>query len=61
MERKRETGKRLQEVAVKTRLEKVVRQEEELVVFTELKASGRTGRKVDYDVRALLPLLARCQ
>ncbi|KAI5479257.1 actin-related protein 5 [Pseudohyphozyma bogoriensis] len=50
-EKKREAGKRLQDQAARQRLEKLVRQEEELATFSELKASKGTGKKVDYEKR----------
>lgn len=50
-EKKREAGRRLQEQTARQRLEKLVRQEEELATFTELKASKAAGKKVDYEKR----------
>ncbi|ORY89031.1 hypothetical protein BCR35DRAFT_262595 [Leucosporidium creatinivorum] len=50
-EKKRESGRRLQEQVQRQRLEKMVRQEEELIAFAELKASRGTGRKADYEKR----------
>lgn len=78
-EKKRESGRRLQEQVQKQRLEKVsrcrfgrdectaddsvgpqmVRQEEELIAFAELKASKGTGRKADYEVRRALDHCSR--
>lgn len=50
-EKKKEAGRRLQEQSARQRLEKLVRQEEEMTTFSELKASKGTGKKVDYEVR----------
>ncbi|KAM0754182.1 putative chromatin remodeling complex subunit Arp5 [Meredithblackwellia eburnea MCA 4105] len=51
LEKKKEAGRRLQEQAMRQRLEKLVRQEEEWNVFSELKNAKGQGKKMDYDKR----------
>ncbi|KAK4704497.1 actin-related protein 5, partial [Phenoliferia sp. Uapishka_3] len=50
-EKKKEAGRRLQEQSARQRLEKLVRSEEELSAFSELRKSKGVGKKVDYDKR----------
>ncbi|GAA5833951.1 hypothetical protein JCM3766R1_002480 [Sporobolomyces carnicolor] len=49
LEKRKEATRRLQEQAAKQRTEKIERQQEELAVFGELKASQSTLKKIDYD------------
>ncbi|GAA5940758.1 uncharacterized protein JCM15063_006353 [Sporobolomyces koalae] len=48
-DRKKEAARRLQEQAAKQRAEKMERQQEEMTVFGELKASQATLKKADYE------------
>ncbi|GAA5897144.1 uncharacterized protein JCM6883_006594 [Sporobolomyces salmoneus] len=49
LEKRKEATKRLQEQAARQRLEKMERQQEEMAVFGELKASQLTLKKADYE------------
>lgn len=48
-----ESGRRLQAQAAQQRLERMAKQEEELVVFGELRDSRMALKKTDYEVRGL--------
>ncbi|SGY61894.1 BQ5605_C007g04619 [Microbotryum silenes-dioicae] len=50
-DKKKESGRRLQEQVQKQRSEKMARQEEELLTFGELRASKANGRRVDFEKR----------
>ncbi|GAA5936627.1 hypothetical protein JCM1841_004631 [Sporobolomyces salmonicolor] len=51
LEKRKEATRRLQEQAAKQRMEKMERQQEELVAFGELKALRPTLKKADFDKR----------
>lgn len=50
LEKRKESGRRLQEQAAKQRLERMGKQEEELKVFGEVRESKATLSKADYEV-----------
>lgn len=50
LEKRQESGRRLQEQAAKQRADRMARQEEELAVFSELQASKPNIRKADFEV-----------